>query len=43
MTAAAGLESELTWNAVVDVRQVLAFPFVVNALCAGRRSWWGPV
>jgi len=41
--AAEGLEPGLTWNLVADGRQVLTFPFVVNALCAGRRSWWGPV
>jgi len=35
MTAAVGLEPELTWNLVADVRQVLTYPFMVNAFRAG--------
>src|SRR5262249_7826069 len=34
-TAAGGLEPELTWNLVADVRQVLTYPFMVNAFRAG--------
>jgi zinc/manganese transport system permease protein len=33
--AAAGLEPGLTWNLVADVRQMWAFPFMVNAFRAG--------
>jgi len=39
----AGLEPELTWNLVADVRQVLDFPFTVNTLCADRHPRLGPV
>ncbi len=35
MTVAVGLEPELTWNLVADVRQVLVYPFMVNAFRAG--------
>ncbi len=43
MTVVAGLEPELTWNLVADVRQVLAYPFMVSTLRADRHPWLGPV
>jgi zinc/manganese transport system permease protein len=33
--AASGLEPQLSWNLVQDIRQMLAFPFMVNAFRAG--------